>query len=370
MKMYVALTGLLFVASTASAQGPAPVVQNGKVEVRKDTAIDRAIASVPAAGPDQPVWIGWKVPMVDGDRQLCSFYTDHNMASRGFYLDQGVTLAGDTLVTSPVRQPIATPAGPVALEGGTNVVMLVRVIGGKVERLRTIADDCPLDAGGRTFYWLDAITPAESLRYLNTLARTGSMDVPAFERSQTHAQNALSAIAYHRDPAADAALEQFATDPRDSNLRQQAISYLGNMRGARGAATLTKFLAAEKDVDARRRLVSALGASREAAAVDTLRGLLRDPEVKIRSEATYYYIIRGGAAALPEAQKMLASETDNAVKTRIVSAIGRLPADTSIPALLQLARGTDPVVRKQAASSLSQSKAPRAVAFMEQILKR
>jgi hypothetical protein len=361
---------LLASAFALPASAQQPQIQNGKVEVRKDTAIDRAIAGVPAGGPDQAAWVAWKVPMVDGDRDLCSWYSDRSGTVRGTYLDQGVvTVVSDTLVSNP-RPQIAAPTGPVPLEGGTNLVVLARVIQGKVERLRMIGDDCPLDAGGRTVYWLDSVTSAESLRYLTTLVRAGGPDRAPFDQEPSHAQNALRAISYHRDAAADAALEQFATDARDANLRRQATSYLGSMRGARGAATLAKFLASEKDLDARRHLVASLGQSRDAGAVETLRGLLRDPEVRVRSEAAYYYIVRGGAAVLPEAQKLLASETVDSVRTRIVSAIGRLPADTSIPALLQLARSDNAVIRKQATTALSQSKDPRAVAFMEAILKR
>jgi hypothetical protein len=360
---------VLALASASVATAQQPQIQNGKVEVRKEAAVDRAIAGVPAAGPDQAAWVAWKVPMVAGDRDMCSWYSDRTGTVRGTYIDDGVvTVIGDSLVSQP-RPQITAPTGPVPLEAGTNVVILARVLEGKVERLRMVGDDCPMDAGGRTVYWLDAVTPAESLRYLSTVVQ-GPADRSFFGQERTLAEAALRAIAYHRDAAADGAVERFASSHRDTNLKRQATTYLGSMRGAPGAATLARLLAAEKDADARRHLVTAVGQSQAPAALDTLRSLLRDPEVKVRSEATYYYVIRGGAAALPEAQKMLAGETENAVKTRIVSAIGRLPAETSIPALLQLARSDDAVVRKQATSTLSQSKDPRAVAFMEAILKK
>ena len=368
MNTFAVFAGLLVVASAASAQQPQ--IQNGKVEVRKDAAIDRAIASVPAAGPDQPAWVAWKAPMIDGDRDMCSWYGDRLGTTRGMYLDGDVvTVVGDTLVSHP-RPQITAPTGPVPLEAGTNVVVLARVIEGRIERMRLVGDDCPMDAGGRTVYWLDAVTPAESLRYLTTLVRVSPPDRGLYEHERTLASSALRAISYHRDAAADTILEQAATDHRDSTLKRQATTYLGSMRGARGASTLGKLLAAEQDVDARRHLIASLGQSREPAAVETLRGLLRDPEARVRSEAAYHYVVRGGAAALPEAQKLLASEPEISVKSRIISAIGRLPADTSIPALLQLARSDNAAVRKQATSALSQSKDPRAVAFMEAILKR
>ena len=368
MKGSIAL--LLVLAAAPSAAAQQPQIQNAKVEVRKDTAIDRVIATVPSP-PDQPVWVGWKAAMVDGDRDICNTFVDHSVVSRGYYFEDGMmTVSGDTLVNPRQRTPIAPSAGPASLEAGTQIIVLARVVENKIERLRTIGGECPMDGGGRTLHWLDAVTPAESIRFLTTLVRAGAPDRGLSEQERILADNAVRAIAYHRDAAADAVLDQVATDHREASIRRTSASLVASLRGARGAATLAKLIGAEKDVEVKRQLIASLGQSREASAVETFRGLLRDPEVKIRSEATHHYIIRSGAASLPEAQKMLASETDNAVKTRIVSAIGRLPADTSIPALLQLARGTDPVVRKQAASSLSQSKDPRAVAFMEQILKR
>lgn len=359
---------VLALASASAAAAQQPQIQNGKVEVRKDTSIDRAIASVPPAAPDQATWVAWKVPMVAGDRDMCSWYSDRTGAVRGTYIDDGVvTFVGD--VGAHQRPQITAPTGPVPLEAGTNVVILARVVEGKVERLRMVGDDCPMDAGGRTVYWLDAVTPAESLRYLTALAQ-GPADRSPYGQERTLSEAALRSIAYHRDAAADAVIEQFAAKHRDANLKRQATTYLGSMRGPGGAAALTRFLAAEKDVDARRSLIAALGQSAAPAALETLRGLVRDPEPRVRSEAAYYYVIRGGASALAEAQKLLTSETDNTVKTRVVSGIGRLPAETSVPVLLQLAGGTDPVVRKQATSALSQSKDARAVAFMEQILKK
>jgi HEAT repeat protein len=54
-----------------------------------------------------------------------------------------------------------------------------------------------------------------------------------------------------------------------------------------------------------------------------------------------------------------------------VSGLSRLPANDSIPALLQLARTSpNPVVRKEAVSALSHSKDPRAMALMEELIRR
>jgi HEAT repeat protein len=126
-----------------------------------------------------------------------------------------------------------------------------------------------------------------------------------------------------------------------------------------------------RNLEERRSLIRAIGQSRDAAGVEALRGLTKEADARSRSDAWYYYVTKGGAATIPEALKAIASDGDESVRKRAVSAISQLPGDAGLPALLQLARATDNLVaRKEAVSALSQSKDPRAIALMEEILKR
>jgi len=356
--------------AAGQAQAPPIQIQNGKVEVRKGTAIDREIASLVPARADEPVWLAWRAPMTAGDRDMCSWYVDQGGSIRGMFVDDPVIVAGNTLVANP-RPQITAPAGPIPLEAGTQVVMLARVVDRKVERLRTAGDDCPLDAGGRTVYLLDSVTPAESLRFLGTLATGPAPDKSLVDTERAIALAAVRAIGYHREGSADALLDQIATSHRDTTVRRQAANTMGTHRGAAGVAALSRLIDAAKDVDARRQLVTSLGGSRDASAVTALRELAKDPEAKVRSEAVYYTVIRGGAPAIPEAVRIAGSDPDDAVRRRAVTAIGRLSPDVSTAPLIQLARtSTNAAVRKEAVSLLSTSKDPRAMAFMDELLKR
>lgn len=358
----------------AAQQAPALQIQNGKVEARSGANIDRELAAVAPLSNNEPVWLAWRAPMVDGDRDMCSWYSDRFSSTRGWYMEDGMTYISSSgvLTSSPERQPIAQPKGPLPLEAGTRVVVLARIVGGKVERLRTIGDDCPVDASGRTVYSLDAVTPAESLRFLTALAQTGPTDRSMYENDRQVASSAVRAIGYHRDAAADPALDRIATDHRDSSVRRQAASTLVSLRGAHGVGTVSKLLAGTRDVEERRSLTGVLGSSRDASVVPVLRNLLSDPDTNVRSEAIYYFIQRGGLAVVPEALRAAAAEKVDTVRTRAISSIGRLPNDAGVPQLLELARatGTDAAMRKAAVSALSQSKDPRAVAYMEELLKR
>jgi hypothetical protein len=377
MRAVILILSLAIVVPVAgwqqSAQ-PAPQIQNGKVERRPGTNIDREIAAVSAPSSTEPGWVAWRAPMVDGDRDICSWYSDRLGSTRGMFIDDGMMYvsSGGVVNPSPDRPQISQPKGPIPLEAGTNVVVLARLVGGRVERTRTVTDDCPMDAGGRTVYWLDSVTPAESIRFLAALAQAGPTDRSPIDADRRVAEAAVRAIGYHKDPSADAALDRIAAEHRDSGLRRQAASTLTSLRGAHGVATVTKLLTSSKIPDERRALTSALGQSRDASAVPALRSLMGDEDASIRSEAVYYFIQRGGLAVVPDALKAVATDKSDNVRKRAISSIGRLPADAGVPQLLQIARApsTDAVSRKEAVNALSQSKDPRAIAFMEEILKR
>lgn len=360
MTRAVVLAGVLSVVSVP-AQTPAPVqIQNGRVETRAGTAIDREISAVSAATSTEPVWIAWRAPMIAGDRDMCSWYSDRLGTVRGMFIDEDFRGAPQ----------IVAPKGPVPLEAGTGLVVLVRAVGGKVERLRTLSDDCPMDAGGRAVYWLSSVTAAESLRFLNGLTRPVATDRSMFDQERQVASSAVRALGFHADAAANPMLDELASTHADSSVRHQAATTLTAYRGTHGVATVTRLIGIAKD-DERRSLVTALGQSREPAAVETFRTLTRDPDARIRSEAGYYFVIRGGAGVIPEAMKLIASDPDDTVRKRVIAGVSRLPDNAGIAPLIALVRTSqNAVVRKEAVNALSQSKDPRAVALLEEILKR
>jgi hypothetical protein len=355
----------------AFGQNQAPQIQNGRMETRRGTAIDRELAAVSGAGSTDPVWIAWRAPMVPGDRDMCSWYSDRLGTVRASLLDDGTVFVSGTSLVHDVRPQITPPTGPIPLEAGTGIVVLARVIAGQVERLRTIGDDCPVDAGGRTVHWLPAVTSADSLRFLSTLARSSSPDRSQADLQRRVSESAIRAIGYHADPAATALLDQIATNEMDASLRRQAASTLGSLREGAGVTVLTRLIGAERDAAVRRSLVGALGQSRAASAGVALRSILNDAEARIRAEAGHWFVIRGGAAVIPDALKIITTDADETVKRRLVSAIGLLPANAGTTALLQLARtSTNQAVRREAVKALAQSKDPRAIALLEEILKR
>jgi len=242
----VSLFGMVF-ASTAAQT---PVVQHAMLETRTTTSIAREVAG--SGSGASPTWLAWRVPMIAGDRDVCSSWRDDQSYVRGTVLEPNASVDRPTFP--------APENSPVALEGGTTLIVLIRVIDGTVERLRTATDDCPLDAGGRRFVWLTGVTTATSLAYLDTLVRPTDLDRDAGERI---ARSAIGAIALHADEAADAILTRLlaSTTPRPA-LRGEAASWTARARGVAGLDRLIGMVRDEFDPSFRRTLVSTIGQSR------------------------------------------------------------------------------------------------------------
>ena len=133
------------------------------------------------------------------------------------------------------------------------LVVLVRLVDGQVERLRTFGDDCPLDAGGLPVLWLDGPTTADSLTFLGALIGEPGPSVPAAR--QRVGEAALSGVALHQGADADAILDRFATAASDSNLRRLART--------------------SDDLSVKKAAVGALGRSTNPRAVQYLEDLIR-----------------------------------------------------------------------------------------------
>lgn len=352
----------LALGSLARAQQPP--VQNGRVEARQPADLAGEIRTIAGSASD-PVWVGWRAAMIGGPRSLCNWYVDDDMAVRGFLASTGAPRA------SSVPQ-ITPPAGPVPIEAGTGLVILARLVDGQVERLRTLTDDCPIDAGGRTIYWFDGISAARSLVYLDTL--TGLDDLDGLDRSsanarRSRARSAVSAIALHADSGADAILDRLAAS-EETSLRRHAFTQLGAYRGQHGFETLRRLIGTETNQAARRALVTAMAQTGHPAAADALLDLARtDADGRLRGEAVYQYLRLAGDAGVTSALAIIDADAEEDVKRRAIQGIFGLPDSAGVPHLITLARtSSDQAVRLEAVEQLGKTKDPRAIAYLTELL--
>jgi hypothetical protein len=105
-------------------------------------------------------------------------------------------------------------------------------------------------------------------------------------------------------------------------------------------------------------------------ALDSLiRMARRDASPHIREQALFWLAQRAGERAAATIQDAILNDPETAVKKRAVFALSQLPRDEGIPKLIEVARRQrNPEVRKQAFFWLGQSKDPRALAFIEEVL--
>jgi len=246
--------------------------------------------------------------------------------------------------------------GIINLEPPDHALILFRVEGGEVLRIRTLSPDCQINAGALPFHWLNEVKPAESVAVLSAYA----------EKRDRYSDSAMSAISVHSDPSAETTLKKYLAPNQPSALRVRAVNWFG-------FAVLKDLANSDPDDRVRERAISRLGSSsREmAGAIEVLIPLARkDPNSRIRMAALSALQHRGGAKVLDTFKDSIESDPDVSVRRRAVGNLQNMPDGEGIPLLIQVAKTTkDNEVRKQAMSSLGNSHDMRALAFFETVLK-
>jgi hypothetical protein len=231
------IIGAVTVAAAAAA-AQTPLIQNAQMKPQAVTSLTRDVAAL-AAQATTPRWVAWQVPMIDGERNMCCYYSDdYNTGGvRGCRMEPQVT-------DGPMKPPqFPAPSGPVRLEAGTQVTVFVRLVEKRIERLRVLSDDCPVDAGGMDLHWLTGVSGADSVAWLKARALDETMDVDVKSKISNAA---VRAIALHRDPSAVTTLIEFArSTPQTStatSVRREAMTGLGQSRDPRAIQFLQSII--------------------------------------------------------------------------------------------------------------------------------
>src|SRR5262245_50092301 len=176
-------------ALDASAQGR---FTNARTETRSAAqGVDREVRAVAARGGAS--WVGYRVPMVAGPRQMCCYdsLSDGNACCGMCKLESG---GGITMNSGDAVQR----GSRITLEPPTEFLVLARLERNVVERVRTFTPDCDVDAGNMTVVWLTDVQPDDSIAWLSSLVTAA--DVPP-ERERV-AKSAMHAIAMPDGPSA------------------------------------------------------------------------------------------------------------------------------------------------------------------------
>ena len=309
------------------------LIVNAKVDTKSAAAgLEREFKALLAAQP-QPAWIAYDVPTVRGGSSLSCEY---------------------------VRDGFSSP-GVVHLEPPDHAVIMFRVEGGTVGKLRSLSPDCEIDAGGLPLHWLTEVQPAQSIALLATFVPQHEID----------SNGSVTAIAVHADAAADPVLDGFLAPNQPEWLRRGAASLIGSLRGRHGVEVLKNVVANDASDNVKQSAISGLSRSKEPAALDLLIATARnDSNARMRAQAISALNRKPGQPVLDALNNAIANDTDVNVRRRAVDALGSLPDGAGVPLLIQLVKTSKDIeVRKQAMNKLQASRDSRAQAFFEEVLK-
>jgi HEAT repeat protein len=346
----------------SQAAAPPATLRNAKVTTQAvlpgglSSEISRAAASA------ESVWIGYNQPVVPGKHRMCCFGEFHGRMSDANLCCGGCALERDSSFTIGDGEGRSVP-----LEGPATFVVLLRAERGRIGRIRAVDDECALDAGGLPFVWLSGVQPEESVSLLASIAQK----VEGEPREEDAAGSALAAIAFTGHPAADGVLERLVERGKPRELRKKAAFWIGNSRGRRGFEILQAHLA-DPDSDFRKHLTFAFSQSPVPEAVDVLIGMAkRDPDGQVRGQALFWLAQKAARRATAAIQNAIRDDPDEDVKKKAVFALSQLSGDQGVAELIRVARtNRNPEVRRQAIFWLGQSRDPRALRFIEEILDR
>ena len=202
-----------------------------------------------------------------------------DIANRG-----GTTWIGYRLAAIPTGRTWCN--APVQLEPAKEMIVLVRVNDRTVDRLRTFAPSCSIDAGEMPVVWLDGVSADASATWLAGLVNTAAASA---EKNPPLLQAALSALDATPGPVALRSLIAFAKDSSRPNVRSRAISSLASRAEAEAGATIQNAIVNDPDTEVKKTAVAALGRMPKDEGVPLLIQVARtNRNAEVRKQAMFW----------------------------------------------------------------------------------
>lgn len=350
---------LLSLVLQAAAQKPN--IANAKVEEASAAAgLKPAIDGI-LASQTGPLWIGYRIPAVAKERTMCCWNSGERLPG-GNNCCQGCKMNSDSGGTFTATDSNCSPPEPVPY-----AFVFLRAEAGKIAKSRVFSVDCPLDLGGMPLYWLEQVKPEESVALLAALAQAGQ-DGSGYQKTMSH--QAVMAVSFHNIPAADQALEKLIQPNQPLSLRENAAFWLGVERGKAGLDMLRNYAKEDQDERFREKAVFAISQSKDPGAISDLIAMARkDPSPRVRGQAIFWLAQIGGRKEAAQITAAIEDDPATEVKKKAVFALSQMHHGEGVPLLITVARtNPNPAVRKQAFFWLGQSRDPRALDFLEEIL--
>ena len=338
----VVVLGTLFSASSALVSQAPPVVLPGQVST-EDAGQGLAAKLDQLEREPGPMWVGYPIP-VEGD-----FHMGSN--ARVAYLEgehAGWTGSG----------------GYGQDRSSDHALVLLRLSGGGVDKLRVESPERQLDAGGLRLVWLTGVTPVDSIRTLRSLVVKGGVEKVR--------QDAVFVISLHRDAEATVALASLAAGGQESDVREKAAFWLASGRGHEGFVVIRRVAREDGDARFREKLTFDLTLSHDPEALTELVRMAHDDSSpQVRRQAQFWMATAGGKKVAADLRDRAENDPDTEVRKAAVFALTRLPGDEAATQLIQVAQTShDAAVRKQAVFWLGQSSDPKALEYLTRLLQQ
>jgi hypothetical protein len=306
-----------------------------------------------AAEPKLPAegWTSWEEPAVDGAPAWCCYRNGeaNGPAREACRLDEpdgGYNVRNDE-TTSAVK-------------------VYVKTTGGRIERLRVLSADCPVETKTPVQHQY-GVLPEESVRWLSSQVTWNDSD------AMTHrplGESALAALGMHRGNAARDALARYSRDP-NLETRKWSVFWLAMLRGAEGAEITSSVMFNDEDVRVREHAAFALSQSHTSrVAPDLVKLGNTDRSSQVRAKAWFWLAHTGAPESEQAIGAALRKDSDHGVQEQAIFALSRLPGERAARALIAAAedRALPREVRKKAVFWLSQSRSEAAQAYLEKVL--
>jgi len=343
-------------AAAAQPSASAPKLSNAKLITRAATSLQADVNAIVASG--QTAWIAYAAPVVAGEHHMCCFNSSDNF---------GAACCGGCRLENERGGNFIGRTENCNLEPGTDFYVFLRAEQGQIVSVRSFSSDCGIDAGGMPVTLLTGVKLSESVALLSALAdRASSRE----DRHNRVLDGAISALAFHAAPEADAALDKLVAAGKPLRVREKAAFWLGNIRGQHGLQTLLSLMKNDSDDSFRDKAVFAISQSREPQAEPALIRIAReDQSSRVRGQAIFWLAQKAGKKVAGVITDAVENDPDTSVKKKAVFALTQMPSEEGVPLLIQVAKNNrNPMVRKEAVFWLGQSHDPRALDFIENVL--
>ncbi len=356
------LFALLTLAIADFAVAQKPQVANAKVQELLATNGLKATVDSIVQKESGPVWIGYRIPAVAKERTMCCFDSwDDSRNLEGRCCGCKVESEHGTSMNNSASACAAPEPLPYAF-------IFLRAEAKRIGKVRVYSSDCQLDFAGLPLFWLEEVKPDQSVDLLAGLAMSGEAE--GEYRRRDPARQAVMAIALHDTPAADQALEKLIQPAQPLGLRENVAFWLGVERGKKGLELLRKYVKNDPDVRLRKKGTFAISQSKEPEALAELISIAHNDESpSVRGEAIFWLAQIGGRKEAEQITAAIENDPETEVKKKAVFALSQIHGGEGVPLLINLVKtNKNPAVRKQALFWLGQSRDPRALDFLEEIL--